>query len=80
MKDLKDPVRYVIVSDLFRNTKMQLYFDLSSGNWSSSLKSATLFKRKIYAKTILKVLNKKTSKTDSIIKVSIKGKKPKLIK
>jgi len=59
LHDVEDPTRYMIRSDLFgdsdaddHDAHFRLYFDISSGMWSSSICSATLFKRKEDAEQI----------------------------
>ncbi len=80
VKDSEDPIRYVIVSDLFSKTKWQHYFNVSDETWCSEIDSATIFKREGHALAILKTLNSKKDKSNIIAKITTKNKKRKILK
>jgi len=80
MKDSKDPIRYIIVSDLFPKGKWQLYFNVSDETWCSDLDSATTFKRETHALAILRTLNTRKDKSNIIAKITTKNKKRKILK
>ena len=80
MKDTKDPIRYIIVSDLLPKGKWQLYFNVSDETWCNELDSATTFKREVHALAILKTLNTRKDKSNIIAKITTKNKKRKILK
>lgn len=80
VKDSKDPIRYIIVSDFLSDRKWQLYFNVSSETWCNEIDTATAFKRKKYALAILKVLGKGKDKSRFIAKITTKNKKRRVVK
>jgi len=80
VKDSKDPIRYIIVSNLSSKPKWQHYFNVSDETWCSEIDSATIFKRKSHALAILEALNRKKDKSNIIAKITIKNKKRKILK
>lgn len=80
VKDLEDPIRYIIVSDILSNRKWQHYFDVSTETWCNEIDTATIFKRKKYALAILKTLNKGKVKSNFIAKITTKNKKRRIVK
>ncbi|MFQ5686126.1 MAG: DUF6557 family protein [Candidatus Scalindua sp.] len=80
VKDSEDPIRYIIVSDLFSTTKWQFYFNVSDETWCSEIDSATTFKRVTHALAILKTLNTRKDKSNIIAKITTKNKKRKILK
>jgi len=79
-KDSKDPIRYIIVSNLFPTTKWQCYFNVSDEVWCSDIDSATTFKRENYASAILKALDKGKDNSNIIARITTKNKKRKVLK
>ena len=80
VKDSRDPIRYIIVSNFSFKTKWQHYFNVSDETWCSEIDSATIFKREEHALAILKTLNKGKNKSNIIAKITIKNKKRKVLK
>ncbi len=80
VKDSEDPIRYIIVSDLFSTTKWRFYFNVSDETWCSEIDSATTFKRETHALAILKTLNTRKDKSNIIAKITTKNKKRKILK
>lgn len=80
-KDLHDPIRYVILSNIFRKRTMSLFFNISDEVWCSDIDSATIFKNESHASVILKQLKDGKSDTSNIIaKITTKNKKRKILK
>jgi len=50
--DSKDPVRYVVFSDLSGRGRFRLWLDVSDGAYGMSLDQATLFKEKAAAQAV----------------------------
>nr|NQU90358.1 hypothetical protein [Bacteroidota bacterium] len=80
VKDLEDPIRYIIVSDFLSDRKRQHYFNVSTETWCNEIDTATIFKRKKYALAILKALNKGKNKSNFIAKITTKNKKRRVVK
>lgn len=45
VKDMKDPVRYVIHSDFLGSGRWRMFLNVSDGMWCGNIDTATLFKR-----------------------------------
>lgn len=52
--DTRDPVRYVIYSDMTGSDAWRLWLDVSSDTYGMSIDQATLFKRKPVAQAVAK--------------------------
>ncbi|OHE17626.1 MAG: hypothetical protein A2X96_12140 [Syntrophobacterales bacterium GWC2_56_13] len=53
VKDLEDPVRYVIHSDLLPAGRWRLFLNVSDDTWCDDINTATLFKGPRYALAVI---------------------------
>ncbi|MBA7700251.1 hypothetical protein ES703_108961 [subsurface metagenome] len=53
VKDLENPVRYVIHSDLLRTGRRRMFLNVSDDTWCDDINTATLFKRPRYAGAVI---------------------------
>ena len=53
VKELEDPVRYVIHSDLLPAGRWRLFLNVSDDTWCNNINSATLFKGPCYAWAVI---------------------------
>ncbi len=81
VKDMESKIRFVIVSILSpEKPRWHLFFNVKDETYCDEIDTATLFKKKKYAKAVLKVLNKGKSKDNVITKITTKNKKRKVLK
>lgn len=58
LADARNPVRYVVYSDLLRNGRRRLFLDVSGDGYWNTIDNATLFKRAPAARAVAKVYSK----------------------
>jgi len=80
VKDLENPIRYVIVSMLSREMKWKLFFNISDETWCSDIDSATVFKREEHALAILTIVNDERDKSNILAKITTRNKKRRVLK
>jgi hypothetical protein len=80
LKDMDDPVRFVIVSRISMKLKWQLFFNIADETWCSEINSATIFKREKYARAICEILNEGKEDRNIIARITTKDNKRKVLK
>ncbi len=80
VKDLENPIRYVIVSMFYMEPKWKLFFNISDETWCSDIDSASVFKREEHAIAILNILNVDRNNPNILAKITTKNNKRKILK
>ena len=78
--DHRNPVRYVIYSDLLPGGRWRLFFNVSADTFCDELDTATLFKREHVARAVAKVYSKGRRNDLFIAKITTKNGKRKVLK
>ena len=84
IKDLKDPVRYCIFSDIGNNGSFRLWLDISDGTYGMDLSQATLFKRfsiaEAVSEAVMETSSETAGKTLRIAKITTSNGKRKILR
>ena len=80
VKDLDDPVRYVIHSDLLPAGRWRLFLNVSDDTWCDDINTATLFKRYRYARAVMHEYCEGKRDNLFIAKVTTKNNRRKVLK
>ena len=80
LKDLHDPIRYVISNSMLPDHKWVLFLNVADETWCAEIGTATLFKRKHYAKAIADIFDRKSRRELHITKITTHGKRRRLLK
>lgn len=80
MADFKNPVRYVVYSQMLPKRRWLLFLDISSDTYCDQLDTATLFKQKHVAHAIVKVYSEGRKKDLLVAKITTKGDKRRVLK
>lgn len=78
--DSKDPVRYVVFSDLSGRGRFRLWLDVSDGAYGMSLDQATLFKEKAAAQAVAESYALGGKNRLHLAKITIKNGKRRVLK
>ena len=80
IKDLENPVRYVIYSEIIPNGRWRLFLNISDDTWCDDINTATLFKREYIGKAVIKKYSEGKQRDLSIAKITTKNDKRKVLK
>ncbi len=80
MADANNPVRYVVFSDVLPGGRWRLWLDVSHDGYGMSIDQATLFKRKSVAEIVAKAYSSGKKNRLSIVKITTKNGKRKVLK
>jgi len=80
IKDLENPVRYVIYSEIIPNGRWRLFLNISDDTWCDDINTATLFKREYIAKAVTEKYSEGRQRDLSIAKITTKNHKRKVLK
>ncbi len=78
--DTRDPVRYVIYSDMTGSGTWRLWLDVSSDTYGMSIDQATLFKRKPVAQAVAKANSSGRKCHLRVAKITTKSGKRRVLK
>ena len=78
--DARNPVRYVVFSDISGEGRWRLWLDVSSDGYGMSLDQATLFKREHVARAVAKLYSSGRKKDLLIAKITTKNGKKRVLK
>lgn len=78
--DARNPVRYLVFSDIGGAGHWRLWLDVSGDGYGMSLDQATLFKREHVARAVAKVYSKGRRNSLLIAKITIKNGQRKVLK
>ncbi len=78
--DARNPVRYVVFSDIGGNGRWRLWLDVSSDCYGMSIEQATLFKREHVARAVAKACSKGRRSDLLIAKITTKNGKKKVLR
>jgi len=76
----RNPVRYVVFSDISGKGRWRLWLDVSSDGYGMSIDQATLFKREHVARAVAKVYSEGRQNDLLIAKITTKNGKRKVLK
>lgn len=80
IKDLENPVRYVIYSEIIPNGRWRLFLNISDDTWCDDINTATLFKREYIAKAVIDKYSEGKQRDLSVAKITTKHDKRKVLK
>ncbi|MBI4763155.1 MAG: hypothetical protein HY787_00930 [Deltaproteobacteria bacterium] len=80
LDDSRNPVRYVVFSDIGGNGRWRLWLDVSSDGYGMSIDQATLFKREHVAQAVAKAYSKGRRNDLLIAKITTKDGKRRVLK
>lgn len=80
VKDLKDPVRYVIHSDLLPAGRWRMFLNVSDDTWCDDIDTTTLFKRARYARAVIHEYCEGKRDNLFIAKITTKNNRRKVLK
>lgn len=78
--DTRDPVRYVIYSDMTGSVTWRLWLDVSSDMYGMSIDQATLFKRKPVAQAVAKANSSGRKNRLRVAKITTKNGKRRVLR
>ena len=78
--DVRNPVRYVVFSDITGDGRWRLWLDVSGDGYGTSIDQATLFKREHVARAVAKVYSDGRKSDLLIAKITTKNRKRKVLK
>lgn len=80
LADARNPVRYVVFSDITGDGRWRLWLDVSSDGYGMSLDQATLFKREHVARAVAKAYSEGRRNDLLIAKITTKNGKRRVLK
>ena len=80
VKDLEDPVRYVIHSDLLPGGRWRMFLNVSDDTWCDDINTATSFKRPHYARAVIHEYCEGKRDNLFIAKITTKNNRRKVLK
>jgi len=80
VEDSRNPVRYVVFSDISGNGRWRLWLDVSSDGYGMSIDQATLFKREHVARAVAKAYSEGRRRELLIAKITTKNGKRRVLK
>lgn len=80
LADARNPVRYVVFSDITGDGRWRLWLDVSSDGYGMSLDQATLFKREHVARAVAKTYSEGRRNDLLIAKITTKNGKRRVLK
>ena len=78
--DARNPIRYVVFSDIGGKGRWRLWLDVSSDGYGMSIDQATLFKRERVARAVAKAYSSGRRRDLLIAKITTKNGKKKVLK
>ena len=78
--DARNPVRYVVFSDIIGDGRWRLWLDVSGDGYGMSIDQATLFKREHVARAVAKAYSGRKKKDLLIAKITTKNGKRRVLK
>ena len=78
--DSRNPVRYVVYSDIMGDGRWRLWLDVSADGYGMSIDQATLFKREHVARIVAKAYSEDKKNGLLIAKITTKGGKRRVLK
>ena len=80
LADARNPVRYVVYSDITGDGKWRLWLDVSGDGYGMSIDQATLFKREHVARAVAKAYSEKRKNDLLIAKITTRNDKRKVLR
>jgi hypothetical protein len=80
IKDLDNPVRYVIYSDLLPNGRWRLFLNVSDNTFCDQLDTATLFKREPVAHAVVRACSEGRKRDLLVAKITTRNDRRKVLK
>jgi len=80
VKDMEDPVRYVIHNDLLPAGRWRMFFNVSDDTWCDDINTATLFKRARYARAVIHKYCEGKRDNMFVAKITTKNNRRKVLK
>jgi hypothetical protein len=79
LADIRNPVRYVVFSDIMGNGRWRLWLDVTGDGYGMSIDQATLFKRESVARAVAKVYSEGRKSDLLIAKITTKNGRRKVL-